>query len=149
MQTTRAAAVLSPEKKRGRAGLTVPHQTLESVSRNGGARAELGGERIGELCTRWGRTVEAELGLQWRRRRSARTEREREGERGRASGRNWQRGRRRALLVADQGASRLPHARHAAAELCQLVTAARRGRERGERGVSAGGLGWLRPAGQK
>ena len=92
----RAAVVLSPEKKRGRAGLTVPHKTLGSVSRNGGVRTELGGERIGEWWTRWGRTVEAELGLQWRRRRSVRAEREREGERGWAGGRKWQRGRRRA-----------------------------------------------------
>jgi len=57
--------------------------------------------------------------------------------------------------VADQGASRLPHARHAVAELCRLATAARHGRpradtarararERGERGragpASASGL---------
>jgi len=38
--------------------------------------------------------------------------------------------RGRALLVADQGASRLPHARHAAARLCRRATAARRGRPR-------------------
>jgi len=39
-------------------------------------------------------------------------------------------GRGRALLVADQGASKLPHAGHAAAELCRRATAARRGRPR-------------------
>ena len=51
--------------------------------------------------------------------------------------------RDRALLVAEQGASKPSHARHAAAELCRLATAARRGRphawtrrehERGEGG---------------
>ena len=40
-------------------------------------------------------------------------------------------GRRgRAHLVADQGASKSPHARHAATELCWRATASRRGRPR-------------------
>jgi len=103
MKTTCAAAALSPEKKRGRAGLTVPYRTLGSAFRNDGARAERGGERIGKWRTRWGRTVEEELGLQWRRRRSARAERGRESERGRAGGRKWLRGRRRARQGAPSG----------------------------------------------
>ena len=65
--------------------------------------------------------------LQWRRWCSARTERGRESEREGADGRKWQWRRRRALLVADQGASRSSHARHAAAEFCRHATAARRG----------------------
>ena len=66
-------------------------------------------------------------------------------------------GHGRALLVADQGVSKPPQARHTAAELCRLATAARHGRPRawtrrwrGRReGVSVGGLGRLRPTGQK
>ena len=54
-------------------------------------------------------------------------ERGRERERRDANGSGDEGGRGRALLVADQGASRLPHARHAAAELCWRATAARRG----------------------
>ena len=50
-------------------------------------------------------------------------------------------GRGRALLVADQGASRLPHARHAAAELCRLATAAQRGHPRADT-VRARARGW-------
>jgi len=46
------------------------------------------------------------------------------------SGSGGEGGRGRAHLVANQGASKPPHARHAAAELCQLATAARRGRPR-------------------
>jgi len=59
-----------------------------------------------------------------------------EGERAReeglagANGSEYGGGRGRALLVADQGASRLPHARHAAAKLCRRAMAARRGRLR-------------------
>jgi len=66
-------------------------------------------------------------------------------------------GRGRALLVADQGASRRSHARHAAAEFCGLATAARPSARGHGAGASAGagkgraraGLGRLRPAGQK
>ena len=132
-QITCAAAELSPEKKRGERG-TVPHRTLGRVFRNSGARAELGGERIEEWRTHLGGTAEAELGLQWQRRRSARAER---GLRG-ANGSEGGGGRGRALLVADRDASTLPHARHAAARLCRRATAARHGRPRGDPGAGKG-----------
>jgi len=47
-----------------------------------------------------------------------------------ANGSGGNDGRGRALLVADQGASGLPHARHAAARLCRRATTAPRGRSR-------------------
>jgi hypothetical protein len=46
--------------------------------------------------------------------------------------------RDRGALVADRGASSLPHARHAAAESCRRATASRRGRPRADAGASAG-----------
>jgi len=60
-------------------------------------------------------------------------------------------GRGRALLVADQGASRLPHARYAAARLCRRATAARRGRpraraRRGRWRGDGGERGWAGPS---
>jgi len=159
MQTTCAAAALSPEKKRGRAGLTVPHRTLGRVFCNGGAWAKLGGERIEEWHTRWGRTAEAELRLQWRRRRSVRAERGRESESWRAqmaamaeagaAGRSWWLTRARPgdrMLATRQPSSAGSPRRRGAAVRART----RRGRERGGvEGESAGGLGRLRPAGQK
>jgi len=52
--------------------------------------------------------------------------------------------------VADQGASKPSHARHAAAELCRLATAARRGRlrawtRRGREREEGGSTGARRP----
>ena len=133
------------------------YQMLGGVSRNGEARAELGEGRIEEWLTRWGRTAEAELGAPMATAvLCARGARAREEELAGANGSGDGGGCGQALLVAAQGASKPPHARHAAAELCRLATAARRGRPRawmrrwrgrGE-GVSAGGLGRLRPAGQ-
>jgi len=64
--------------------------------------------------------------------RGAREERAREAGLAGANGSEGSGGRGRALLVADQGVSRLPHARHAAAEFCRLATAARRGRPRAD-----------------
>jgi len=49
-----------------------------------------------------------------------------------ANGSGGSGGRDRGLLVADQGVSTLPHARHAAARLCRRATAARRGRPRAD-----------------
>jgi len=54
-------------------------------------------------------------------------ESERERERSSTSGSEGEGGRGRAHLVADLGASKPSHARHAAVELCRLATAARRG----------------------
>jgi len=92
-------------------------------------------------------------------------EREREHEQRGASGSGDGGGRGRALLVADQGASRLPHARHAAAELCRLATTARRGRPRADTARArgrrrarrreawlaslAGPIGWRRPTSEQ
>ena len=77
--------------------------------------------------------------------RERRIEQEREWRGTNGSGGGGRRGR--VLLVADQGASRPTHVRHAAAELCRLATAARRGRlSRGRRrGRGEGGdalVGW-------
>jgi len=111
----------------------MPHQTLGSVSRNGGA-----GRSSGEDESENG----ARAGVELSRRSSGsngdggalrvRSEGERAREEGLtgANGSEDGGGCGGALLVADQGASRLPHARHAAAELCRLATAARRGRPR-------------------
>jgi len=79
-------------------------------------------------------------------------ERVREGELAGTNGCEGGGGRGRALLVADQGASKRPHARHAAAELCRLATAARRGRPRADttrapaRARGRGERGWAGPA---
>ena len=77
-------------------------------------------------------------------------ERGREREQRGASGSGDGGGRGWAHLVADQGASKRPHARHAAAELCRLATAARRGRprawtRRGRERVEGGSAGAGRP----
>ena len=73
-------------------------------------------------------------------------ERGRERERRGANGSGDTGGRCRVLLVADRGASRLPHARHAAAELCRRATAAQRGRPRAgtarARGRGRARTGW-------
>ena len=110
MRTTRAAVSCSAMAKQGR---SLGRDESKNGSRVGGERPRPSSE------------------LQWRRRRSTRAEREREraideklaGANGSGDGG----GRGRAHLVANQGASRLPHARHEAAELCRLATAARRG----------------------
>ena len=66
-------------------------------------------------------------------------ERAREGGWTSANGSGGGGGHGRALLVADQGVSRPAHARHAAAELCWLATAAQHGRpSRMDAGVGAG-----------
>jgi len=94
-------------------------------------------------------------------------ERGREREQRGASGSGDRGGRDRALLVADQGASKPSHARHTVAELCRLATAAQRGRpradavrarargrgwtRRGDSGLAslAGPVGWRRPASEQ
>ena len=156
----RGGGALAGEENESERGLTVPYRVLGRVFRNGGARAELGEELIAEWRTHGGGTAEAELGLQWRRRRSARAERGQESERARAEGREWERGRRRAqpsssggrpgrvLAVAcsPRGGRTLP-ARHGGTE---RPSARGRGRERGAgEGEGTGGPGRLRPAGQK
>ena len=106
------------------------YQMLGGVSRNGEARAELGEGRIEEWLTRWGRTAEAVLRAPMATAvLSARGTSAREEELMGANGSRERGGRGRALLVADQGASKSPHARHVATELCRLTTVARRGRQ--------------------
>ena len=67
-----------------------------------------------------------------------------------ANGSGGSGGRGRGLLVADQGFSTLPHARHATARLCRRATAARRGRPRADaaraRAWGKGRRGWAGPA---
>ena len=91
-------------------------------SRMGGRRPELPGERapsIGGNGERWCGCCCA-----WAR------EREREREWTSASGSGGEDRRGRAHLVAGHGASKSPHARHAAAERCRRAMASRRGRPR-------------------
>jgi len=109
----------------------VRYQALGGVFRNDEARAELGEGRIEEWLTHWGRTVEAELGAPMATTvlcmRGARARgRESEG----ANGSRGEGGRGRAHLVADQGTSKSPHARHAVAKRCRHAMALRRGHPR-------------------
>ena len=103
MQTLRAAVVLLAEEETRASGAhrASPNARKRVLRRR--SEGEAWGGRIEEWCTQWGRTVEAELVLQWRRQRSVRAERGRESERGRAGGRKWQRRRRRAWPGAPGG----------------------------------------------
>ena len=87
-------------------------------SRRRGRSAELAGREAPNVATmvRSGAAAAA-------RERERGRERERRG----ANGSGDEGGRGRALLESDRGASRLPHARHTAVELCRRATAARRG----------------------
>jgi len=150
---TRGGGGLAGEESEGERGLTVHHQALGGVSCNDEVR---GGARRG-------RNQRKDRALRRNGRSGARSsnddggalrtqsggERAREGERGGTTGSRGGGGLGRAHLVAVQGASTPAHARHAAAELCRLATASRRGRPRVDagagawRGRHAGGLGRL------
>jgi len=146
------------------------YQTLGSVFRNGEARAELEEGRIGEWRTRWGerpRRSSGSNGDDGALRARSEGERASGEELAGANGSGDGGGRVRALLVADQGASKPSHARHAAAKLYRPATVARRGRPRadaaqarargrrrawhGEAGHAslARPVGWRRPASEQ
>jgi len=111
------------------------------VFRDGGARAKLGedesenGARAGGERSRRSSGSNGDGGAL---RTWSEGERVREGGLAGANGSEGGGGRGRALLVADQGASRRPHTRHAAAELCRLATAARPPARGHGAGASAG-----------
>ena len=141
-QATRAAAALSPEKKATASGA---HRALPSARRRVPQRWSEGGARGGtnrrmahalEKNHRGGaRSSNGDGGAL---RALSKGERAREEVLTGANGSGGGGGRGRALLVADQGASRSTHARHAAAELCRFATAARCDRPRVDAGAGMG-----------
>jgi len=141
--------------------ITKRYQALGGVFRNGEARADLGEGRIEEWLTRWGRTVEAELGAPMATAvLCARGARARERERRRwwaqmaagteaiATGRSWWPSRARPshrMRATRRPSSAGSQQRHGAA----VRTRGRGASTSAGKGASAGGLVRLRPVGQK
>ena len=154
-RTTCAAAVLSPEKETRASGA---HRALPSARRRVPQRRSEGGARGGtnrRMAHALGKNgrggARSSNGYGGALRARSEGERAREEELAGANGSEDRGERDRALLVADEGASKPSHACHAAAELCGLATAALRGRPRAwtrrgcERGVG-GERGRVGPA---